>query len=82
MRTNLELGMNRVIKQRILPALVPAMPGAALAHPGHGVITNPVLHQITESVHLLPILTVLATALAVAWYRRRTRRAQSRSRRP
>ena len=46
------------------------IPMAALAHEGHGMVADPVLHQLFEPVHLAP----LAVGVLLLWVARRRKR--------
>jgi hypothetical protein len=46
------------------------VPGAALAHEGHGTLSDPVLHLLGEPVHALPLLAVIVGAVALFVARR------------
>lgn len=67
--------MNRAIA--LLTPLALFAPGAALAHPGHGATTDPVLHLLVEPAHALPLLAVAAVGLGIAFVRH-ARRVKSR----
>ena len=45
-------------------------PSTALAHPGHGAITDPVLHLLGEPAHALPLLALVACAVTFGLHRR------------
>ncbi len=55
--------------------LFAALPATVLAHEGHGAFDHPWLHQMTDPIHVLPILIALITLIAaVVMYRFRRAR--------
>lgn len=53
----------------LLTALAALVPSTALAHPGHGITTDPVLHLLSEPAHALPLIAVVAGALIFTFVR-------------
>jgi hypothetical protein len=50
------------------------LPGTLMAHPGHGVVDDPIVHHLLEPAHLIPTLAILAGAWAIARVRRHRRK--------
>ncbi len=50
--------------------LFAALPATVLAHEGHGAFDHPWLHQMTDPIHVLPILIALIAAVVMYRFRR------------
>jgi len=55
--------------KRLATLLTALAPSTALAHSGHGAITDPVLHLLGEPAHALPLLALVAGGLAFGLHR-------------
>ncbi len=65
---------------RLISCLLSAFVAApALAHPGHGDTSDPVLHVISSPVHAWPLIAVVALLIGGLWATRRGTRSTKTS---
>jgi hypothetical protein len=65
------------VMRSLVCATVLTAPVSVLAHDGHGMIPQGVLHYLAEPTHLVPLL---AAVVVLAYVGLRSRRSRSRSR--
>ncbi len=74
--------MLRFVK-KYLPALLPLLPFAALAHAGHDshIPADHILHYLATPVHAMPLMTAAVLAGVVGWIVRKELAVQALRRR-